>query len=180
MSQMGVCHIALQWWAHNTLPCNERRMEVRWCLDPTQNEEIPWEYFRMTRHVHEKNKNKKQQQQQKKKQEKNKVTETEIFKYLTKFSLLAAPELSVQPVMEKKNVKMTFPFQWLNNRHYTTKQCECFTLCLYTIKFMMTSSNGNFFRITGHLYGEFTGSRWIPRTKASDAELWCFLWSASE
>ena len=24
--------------------------------------------------------------------------------------------------------------------------------------------------------GEFTGHRWIPRTKASDAELWCFLW----
>ena len=23
-------------------------------------------------------------------------------------------------------------------------------------------------------------SRWIPRTKASDAELWCLLWSASE
>ena len=23
-------------------------------------------------------------------------------------------------------------------------------------------------------------SRWIPRTKASDAELWCFLWSTSE
>ena len=22
--------------------------------------------------------------------------------------------------------------------------------------------------------------RWLPRTKASDAELWCFLWSASE
>ena len=22
--------------------------------------------------------------------------------------------------------------------------------------------------------------RWIPHTKASDAELWCFLWSASE
>ena len=26
--------------------------------------------------------------------------------------------------------------------------------------------------------GEFTGHRWIPLTKASDAELWCFLWSA--
>ena len=39
---------------------------------------------------------------------------------------------------------------------------------------MMTSSNGNIFRVTGHLCGEFTGSRWIPRTKASDAELWCF------
>ena len=43
---------------------------------------------------------------------------------------------------------------------------------------MMTSSNGNIFRVTGHLCGEFTGPRWIPRTKASDAELWCFLWSA--
>ena len=45
---------------------------------------------------------------------------------------------------------------------------------------MMTSSNGNIFPVTGHLYGEFTGNRWIPRTKASDAELWGFLWSASE
>ena len=40
---------------------------------------------------------------------------------------------------------------------------------------MMTSSNGNIFRVTGPLCGEFTGPRWIPRTKASDAELWCFL-----
>ena len=45
---------------------------------------------------------------------------------------------------------------------------------------MMTSSNGDIFRITGLLCGEFTGNRWIPRTKASDAELWCFLWSAPE
>ena len=45
---------------------------------------------------------------------------------------------------------------------------------------MITSSNGNIFRVTGHLCGEFIGPRWIPRTKASDAELWCFLWSASE
>ena len=46
--------------------------------------------------------------------------------------------------------------------------------------FMMTSSNGNIFRVTGHLCGEFSGPRWIPHTKASDAELWCFLRSASE
>ena len=44
----------------------------------------------------------------------------------------------------------------------------------------MTSSNGNIFRITGPLRGEFTGRRWIPHTKAGDAELWCFLWSAPE
>ena len=45
---------------------------------------------------------------------------------------------------------------------------------------MMTSSNGNIFRVTGPLWGESTGHRWIPLTKASDAELWCFLWSALE
>ena len=49
-----------------------------------------------------------------------------------------------------------------------------------TVVYIMTSSNGNIFRVTGHLCGEFTDLRWIPRTKASDAELWCFLWSASE
>ena len=31
--------------------------------------------------------------------------------------------------------------------------------------FRMTSSNGNIFRVTGPLCGEFTGHRWIPRTK---------------
>ena len=45
---------------------------------------------------------------------------------------------------------------------------------VYIFWFMMTSSNGNIFRVTGHLYGECTG-RWIPRTKASDVELWCFF-----
>ena len=45
---------------------------------------------------------------------------------------------------------------------------------------MMTSSNGNIFRVTGPLCGEFTGHRWISRTEASGAELWCFLRSASE
>ena len=40
------------------------------------------------------------------------------------------------------------------------------------ITYMMSSLNGNIFRVTGHLCGEFTGPRWIPRTKASDAEIW--------
>ena len=51
---------------------------------------------------------------------------------------------------------------------------------LYSERNMMTSSNGNIFRVTGPLCGEFTGLRWIPRTKVSDAELWCFLWSVPE
>ena len=36
---------------------------------------------------------------------------------------------------------------------------------------MMTSWNGYIFRVTGILCGEFTGHRWIPLAKASDAEL---------
>ena len=44
---------------------------------------------------------------------------------------------------------------------------------------MMTSSNGHIFRVTGPLCREFPGRRWIPLTKASDAELWCFSWSVS-
>ena len=39
---------------------------------------------------------------------------------------------------------------------------------------MMTSWNGNIFRVTGHLGGELNGPRWIPSTKAGDAELWMF------
>ena len=43
-------------------------------------------------------------------------------------------------------------------------------------RIMMTSSNGNLFRVTGPLCGH----RWIPIEKTSDTELWCFLWSAPE
>ena len=42
---------------------------------------------------------------------------------------------------------------------------------------MVTSSNGS---VTGPWCVEFTGHRSIPLTKASDAELWYFLWTTSE
>ena len=45
---------------------------------------------------------------------------------------------------------------------------------------MMMSSNGNIFSVTGPLWGESTSHQWIPITKASDGELWCFLWSTPE
>ena len=44
----------------------------------------------------------------------------------------------------------------------------------------MTSSNGNIFRVTGLSCGEFTGHRWVPCTKASDAELWFFFLAATK
>ena len=43
------------------------------------------------------------------------------------------------------------------------------------LSLMITSSNGNIFRVTSPLCGEFTRHWWIPLTKASDTELWCFL-----
>ena len=48
--------------------------------------------------------------------------------------------------------------------------CICIIYCstsdVVPVYAMMTSSNGNIFRVTGPLCGEFTGHRWIPRTKA--------------
>ena len=65
--------------------------------------------------------------------------------------------------------------------HKHANTCTCtrrwIRICLPHI--MMTSSNGNIFRVTGHLCGKFTGPRWISRTKASDAEIWCFFIYAS-
>ena len=34
--------------------------------------------------------------------------------------------------------------------------------CTAVISFMMTSPNGNIFHVTGHLWGEFAGHRWLP------------------
>ena len=45
---------------------------------------------------------------------------------------------------------------------------------------MMTSSNENNCHVTGHFLGEFTGHQWVSLTKVSNAELWCFLWSATD
>ena len=41
-------------------------------------------------------------------------------------------------------------------------------------KSMMASSHGNAFRITGPLWGESTGHRWIPRTKDQKCETLAF------
>ena len=69
---------------------------------------------------------------------------------------------------------------WLYNQILGGHFSVFFKVASLALEHMMTSSNGNMFRVTGHLCGEFTGPRWIPHTKASDAELWCLLWSASE
>ena len=37
-----------------------------------------------------------------------------------------------------------------------------------------------FFHVTGPMWEESTGHQWIPLTKASEKDLWCFLWSVPE
>ena len=71
--------------------------------------------------------------------------------------------------------------------HYP-KQCWPCSIELYGVAMPQCTGIRSWWRhqmetfsaFTGHLCGEFTGQRWIPYTKASDAELWCFLWSAPE
>ena len=54
-----------------------------------------------------------------------------------------------------------------NSLYPQTKENRIWSANAYYI--MMTSSNGNIFRVTGHLCGEFTGPRWIPNNrKAGD------------
>ena len=93
--------------------------------------------------------------------------------------------------------RMTLPFighhlSWKLNAEYPRNQTlltkiakgtiglKHESICSTTYFFMMTSSNANILRVTGPLCREFTGHRWIPLAKASDAELWCFLRSAHE
>ena len=72
---------------------------------------------------------------------------------------------------------------WATMPYSASKLCLKLCLPMSTCVLMnaysvMASSNGNSFRVTDHLCGELTGPRWFPRTKASDAGLWGFLWFA--
>ena len=115
------------------------------------------------------------------------------IKELSKPALLALCEGSLPmtcefPAQRASNAEEASIWWWL--RHYRHIGCRYLRLCMSYCewicdppesgKIMMTSSNGNIFRVTGPLCGKFTGHRWIPLTKASDAELWRFLWSMPE
>ena len=69
--------------------------------------------------------------------------------------------------------------EWVVEADFLHEPARCASESVLKIN-MMTSSNKIIFRVTGPLCGEFTGHWWIPLTKASDAEVYCFLWSAPE
>ena len=84
--------------------------------------------------------------------------------------------------MHDPKCSTTFPWCMINApvafHSCTINAPVAFAWCTNHSSIKWTSSNGNIFRVTGHLCGEFTGPWWIPY--ASDVKLLCFLWSASE
>ena len=77
-------------------------------------------------------------------------------------------------IMEHANPPIT---HWISFRNWCSNHSDT---QLKTVSIYEDVIKGNIFRVTGLLCGEFTGDRGIPLTKASDAELWCFRWSAPE
>ena len=94
------------------------------------------------------------------------------------------------------NVSTTFLLQWIGScnkgwiRFYTRhsvirkthwrlglRPALLWHKLSYYVNFMMTSSNGNIFRVTGHLFRNSPVAGEVL-AKASDAEFWWFLWSA--
>ena len=63
-------------------------------------------------------------------------------------------------------------FRWVKlhkSQHYQIPACIIEYIAIYeTVFYRMTPSNGNIFRVSGTLCGEFTGHQWTPHMKASD------------
>ena len=71
-----------------------------------------------------------------------------------------------------KNNEHTSIMAWIWTQHWMTENWSMYLSEQYNnIAHMMTSSNGNILRVTGPLCLEFPGHRWIPLTKANNAEL---------
>ena len=96
-------------------------------------------------------------------------TDSEVL-MMPSLSSMTAPENLYADSYDKAGISMTLGFQC------TIGMCESPA----SQHPMMTLSNGNIFRITGPFWWESTGHRWIPLTKPSQAEIWCFLLCAPE
>ena len=82
-----------------------------------------------------------------------------------------------------KDMSSTLQYLFYITQKYEYGQPFLFLFCCGKLSFisfrrsslalgnMITSLNGNIFRVTGPLLGDFNGHRCIPLTKASDAEL---------
>ena len=72
------------------------------------------------------------------------------------------------------NIFLNF-WHWKMHAAQQKVECKLLLWVSYGASIMMTSWNGNIYRVTGPLCLEFTSHQWIPLTKASNAGLWYFL-----
>ena len=77
----------------------------------------------------------------------------------------------------KHRVKYCFMLQshlqaWSDLKRCNSFFCHVLVWVLYLYHIHDNVIKWKHFRVTGLLWGEFTGHRWIPHTKASDTELW--------
>ena len=97
-----------------------------------------------------------------------------------------------QNVISNRVVDTQFICWWMTLRHQIETFYASLALCdglfrawgcwhaIYMLMNDLASSNKNIFYITGPLWWESTGDRWIPLTKVSNAERWCILVCAPE
>ena len=79
-----------------------------------------------------------------------------------------------------KNEKRNHAFK---NNQKCTGRISCFAWCRHDMETLSAHDDVIKWKHFPHNWPFVRGihrSRWIPHTKASDAELWCLLWSASE
>ena len=68
---------------------------------------------------------------------------------------------------------------YLHKETVMLKVCSCHYNTISTLTWWRHQME-TFSALMALFCGEFNGHRWIPHTKARDAELWCFLCSAPE
>ena len=93
---------------------------------------------------------------------------TIIFIWRKKIILQFNKRISYTPKYDyTQQIYLCKNMQKLRNPSYNLEFIEYPMICVPCLpsSFMMTSSSGNIFRVTGRLLGESTCHRWIPLTK---------------
>ena len=72
-----------------------------------------------------------------------------------------------------------YEFFWVRVVHKPLRT-QCWLYQPYGSGIILTSWSGNAFRVTGPLWGESIGHRWIPLIKGQQCGLWYFLWCLPE
>ena len=86
------------------------------------------------------------------------ITYSNYFLKRKAFCVLALISLKFVFIKVYVSIQIAFKFVFFKPSSFVQVMA-----CRWTgDKFMMTSSNGNSFRVAGHLCGEFIGLRWIP------------------